>query len=102
MPRITDAQVRAHLIKQIPNSTFVSFSDDVILRELAHKSTECRAIVALRSVQALSKSRVEGLLESYIGHDSYRYYNSIHWLGLGASLAKKISKEVASRELAKR
>lgn len=97
-----DARVRVHLLKQIPNSTFASLSNEVVLRELAHGNTECRVIVALRCVQVLPRSRVEGLLESYIGHADYRYYNSIHWLDLGASLPKKLSKDLASKELASR
>lgn len=94
--------VRTNLLKQIPNSKFVSMSDEVLLRELAHDSAECRAIVALRCVQALPRSRVEGLLDSYIDHDNYRFYNSIHWLDLGASLPKTLSRDLASKELANR
>ncbi|MBO6789502.1 MAG: hypothetical protein JJ894_03095 [Dinoroseobacter sp.] len=97
-----DARVRAHLLKQVPNSTLASLSNEVVLRELAHSNAECRAIVALRCVQALPKSRVKDLLESYLDHTDYRYYNSIHWLDLGASLPKKLSKDLASRELANR
>jgi hypothetical protein len=97
-----DARIRVCLLKQIPKTTLVSFSNEVLLRELAHDNTDCRAIVALRCVQALPKSRVSDLLESYIDHDNYRFYNSIHWLDLGASLPRKLCKEVASRELAKR
>lgn len=97
-----DTRVRTHLLKQIPNSTLAKLNDDVILGELAHENTECRAIVALRCVEALSKSRVEALLENCFDSAEYVYYNSIHWLDLGASLPKKLSRKIASRELANR
>lgn len=97
-----DSSIRTALLKQIPKSTFISLTDDLILRELAHTNLECRAIVALRCVQALSRSRVTKLLDSYTDNADYRYYNSIHWLDLGVSLPSKLSKSVAGKELGNR
>ena len=94
--------IRTALLKQISKPTFVSLTDDLILRELAHTNSDCRAIVALRCVQALSKSRVTALLDSYTDNVDYRYYNSIHWLDLGVSLPSKLSKSVAGKELGHR
>lgn len=97
-----EASIKTAVLKQIPKSTFVSLSDDLVLQELAQSSTECRAIVALLCVQTFSKARVTALLDSYIDNSEYRYYNSIHWLDLGASLPNKLSKSVAAWELDRR
>jgi len=97
-----DTSIRTSVLKKISKATFGSFTDDLILRELAHANLECRAIVALRCVQALSKARVTVLLDRYTDNADYRYYNSIHWLDLGVSLPSKLSKMVAVKELARR
>jgi hypothetical protein len=97
-----DTGIRTAILKQVSKSTFVSLADDLILRELAHTNSESRAIVALRSVQDFSKARVTALLDSYVNNAEYRFYNSIHWLDLGASLPSKVSKSIARRVLALR
>lgn len=97
-----DASVRTALLKHIPKSALGSPSDDLLLRELAHSNAECRAIVALRCVQNLSKARVTTLPNSYIDNENYRFYDSIHWLDLGVSLPGKLAKSVAEKELARR
>lgn len=94
-----DTNIRTHLLKEIPKSTFVSLPNDLILRELNHANADSRAIVALRCVQILSKIRVTELLKKYCDGEKYRFYNSIHWLDLGASLPSKLCKSVAAKEL---
>jgi len=94
-----DATIRRSILKQVPRSTFASLPDQLILRELAHPSSECRAIVAMRCVQILPKGRVSALLDSYIDNADYRFYNSIHWLDLGVAMPSKQSKAVVEREL---
>ncbi len=94
--------LRRELLKQLRNTNVTSLSDEVLLQALGHHDDECRAIMALKCVQFLTKSRISSLLEAYIDHDGYRFYNSIHWLDLGASMPRDTAKSVASKELARR
>lgn len=94
-----DSSIRKSLAKQIPKSVFGKLSDDILLRELNREDDEYRIIIALRCVQSLSKTRVTALLDLYLSSKSHRYYNSIHWLDLGASLPLRLAKTIAEREL---
>ncbi|WP_162933097.1 DUF4062 domain-containing protein [Roseovarius sp. EL26] len=93
---------RLALLKKIPATSLRELHDDVLLRELSRDDNESRIVFALRCVQALPKSRVAGLLDRYMDADAQRYYNSIHWLDLGASLPTRIAKSVAARALEQR
>lgn len=93
---------RLALLKKIPATSLRELHDDVLLRELSRDDNESRIVFALRCVQALPKSRVAGLLDRYVDADAQRYYNSIHWLDLGASLPTRIAKSVAARALEQR
>lgn len=96
-----DLAVRTSLLKRLPKKVFRDLDDDTVLRELERKENENRVVFALRCVQSLPKSRIISLLNSYIGNDRHRYYNSVHWLDLGASLPSKVAKTVAERELSR-
>jgi len=93
---------RLTLLKMITATDLRKLHDDVLLRELSRDDNECRIVFALRCVQALTKSRVTALLDRYVDADAHRYYNSIHWLDLGASLPSSLAKSVAARELERR
>lgn len=96
------APTRKSLINIFPKSVFVNMSNDAIISELDRKDDEYRAIFSLRCVESLSKDRVETILDQYIERDTQRYYNSIHWLDLGASLSKKKANAIVRREMIRR
>nr|WP_323777237.1 hypothetical protein [Amylibacter sp.] len=95
-----DVQILRSLAKQLPKSMIAKLSDEILLREMNRKDGEYRIIFALRCVQSLSKSRVSSLLDAYVDSNSHRYYNSVHWLDLGASLPQRLVKTIVERKLA--
>ncbi|WP_245818905.1 hypothetical protein [Marivita hallyeonensis] len=97
-----DDQIRKNLLTVLPQKVFKELSDDILLRELERSHDECRIVFALRCVQSLSKSRIKTLLEKYVDSDEHRFYNSVHWLDLGAALPSATAKSVAERELSRR
>jgi hypothetical protein len=94
-----DSAVRASLAKQLPKRLLGGLRDEVLLRELDREGDGYRAVFALRCVQALPKSRIKSLLDRYIDSDEHRYYNSVHWLDLGAALPTAVAQSVAKRAL---
>ena len=90
------------LIKLFPKSVFGKLSNDAIITELDRKDDEYRIIFSLRCVESLPKERIETILDLYIERDTQRYYNSVHWLDLGASLSKKQANAIVRRELVRR
>lgn len=96
------APIRKSLTKIFPKSVFRNLSNDVIITELDRKDDEYRIIFSLRCVESLPKERIETILDLYIKRDTQRYYNSVHWLDLGASLAKKQANAIVGREMVRR
>lgn len=97
-----DNQIRSKLLAVLPQKVFKELSDEILLRELERSHDECRIVFALRCVQSLTKSRIKSLLEKYVDSDEHRFYNSVHWLDLGAALPSAMAKSVAERELSRR
>lgn len=95
-----DSEIRMSLAKQLPRKVFIDLRDEVLLRELGRKDDEYRVVFALRCVLALPKSRVTRLLDRYVDRAEHRFYNSVHWLDLGASLPIPLVKNIAERALA--
>ncbi|WP_159593371.1 DUF4062 domain-containing protein [Chelativorans xinjiangense] len=94
-----DSSIRISLAKRLPQKVFVDLRDEVLLRELQRKDDEYRIVFALRCVQALPKSRVTTLLDRYVDSGEHRFYNSVHWLDLGAALPSRLAKNIAERAL---
>jgi hypothetical protein len=94
--------VRHELLQLMPQKSIIELSDDIILRELYNEDDKSRIIFALRCVQALPRTRTKSILQKYFENEKYRFYNSIHWLDLGASFPTRQAKQIASRELARR
>lgn len=97
-----ELMLRREILKRLKQRNFLTMTEEVLLQLLNHDDEECRAITALKCVQFLPKARISTLLKAYIDQDGYRFYNSIHWLDLGASMARDTAKSVASKELARR
>lgn len=96
------APIKKSLAKLFPKSFFGSLSNDAIITELDRKDDEYRIIFVLRCIESLPKERIETILDLYIERDTQRFYNSIHWLDLGASLSKKQVNAIVRRELVRR
>ena len=94
--------VRHELLQLVPQKNISELSDDLILRELSSKDDKSRIIFALRCVQSLPRARIKNILQKYLEGEEYSFYNSIHWLDLGASFPKRQAKYIATRELARR
>ncbi|WP_417807107.1 DUF4062 domain-containing protein [Thioclava sp.] len=94
-----ELMLRRELLKQLKKKDVASMSDEILLQVLGHDDDECRVIIALKCAQFLSKTRLTSLLKIYSDHDGYRYYNSIHWLDLGASMPRDTGRTIAIQEL---
>jgi hypothetical protein len=102
LDRELSAALRKSLAKIFPNSVFTSLSNDAIIAELDRKDDEYRILFALRCVESLSKERIDTILSLYIERETQRYYNSIHWLDLGASFPKRQAIAIVRREMQRR
>jgi len=96
------APIRKSMIKLFPKSVFGNLSNDAIIAELDRKDDEYRIIFSLRCVESLPKERIDTILDQYVERDTQRYYNSIHWLDLGASLSKKKANAIVRNEMIRR
>lgn len=94
-----DAALRRSVALAISQVQFARLTDQALVQEMKRRDNEYRSIVALRCCQALSKSRLNKILDCYFIERENIYYNSIHWLDLGASLPRDIAKNIAVREL---
>jgi hypothetical protein len=91
--------IRRHLLNVISKKEIRNLNDDVIIKELNNDDDQSRKILALRCVQAFSRSRISRLLHKYIEGDAQRYYNSVHWLDLGASMPREVAQKVAKFQI---
>lgn len=96
------SHIRKSLAKLLPKSVYLSFNNETIASELNRKDDEYRIIFALKCVSFLPRQRLESILDHYLEGDSQIYYNSIHWLDLGASFPKKQSVAIVRREMVRR
>ncbi|MDG4895813.1 DUF4062 domain-containing protein [Mesorhizobium sp. WSM4976] len=94
-----DSNIRISLARRIPSKAIAELDDSIILRELERDVDRYRSVFAQRCVIALPRSRVTALMNRYVGSGEHRYYNSVHWLDLGASLPAKVARQVAQRAL---
>ncbi|WP_349322340.1 hypothetical protein [Asticcacaulis sp. MM231] len=90
---------RRAIAYHVPKKSIADLGDEVLLRELSRDDDKYRVIFGIRCVLSLPKSRVSALLKRYVNRDAHRYYNSIHWLDLGASIPQALARIVAQREL---
>lgn len=96
------APIRKSMVRLFPISVFRKLSNDSIITELDRKDDDYRITFSLRCVESLPKERIETILNLYIERDTQRYYNSVHWLDLGASLSKRQANAVVRREMVRR
>lgn len=94
-----DGTVRISIAKQLRKTVFVGLADEILIRELGRNDDKYRIVFSLRCVLALSRSRLTKVLDWYVDSSDHRFYNSIHWLDLGASLPTNLARSVAERAL---
>lgn len=97
-----DGTIAKSLVTQFSKRVVIEFSDEILMKELNRKDDDYRIIFALKCVDSLPKSRIIELLDKYVSRNEQRYYNSIHWLDLGASIPQKLARMIAKQELANR
>jgi hypothetical protein len=96
-----DASVRRALVAEFSQKDILGLSDDILVRQLNSTDDQFRKMFALKCALSLSQTRTRKLLDKYIGQKGQRYYNSIHWLDLGASMPRSVVKTIAKFELQK-
>jgi hypothetical protein len=81
---LTGSRLQSDLLEVgLPKKVVVDLSDEILLRELNRDDNDYRVVFALKNGHSLTKSRVASMLDQYAGSEDHRYYNSVHWLGLG-------------------
>lgn len=93
--------IRRALVARFSQKDIASLSDDTLVEQLNDSSDQFRKALALKCALSLPQARIRKLLGRYINQDGQRYYNSIHWLDLGASMPRHVVKRVAGFELGK-
>ena len=96
-----DTGVRSSLIKKFSQKDISSLSDDILIDQMNSTDDQFRKGLALKCALSLTQARIRKLLDRYTTRNGQRYYNSIHWLDLGASMPSRIAKMVAIFELAR-
>lgn len=98
---VLEASVRRKLIGEFSRRNISEMSDATLMKLLNSNDYQLRRIVGLKCAQALMQGRIRKLLDRYVSQDGQRYYNSIHWLDLGASMPRGVVKAVSDFELAR-
>ena len=96
-----DTAIRRALLIVASQKDIDSLSDDIVMTELNNKDDQTRKVLALRCVEAMTQARIRKLLDKYVNQEGEQFYNSVHWLDLGASMARTAAKAVAKFELTK-
>jgi hypothetical protein len=89
------SSVLIELVKGCSMAKFSELSNQLILSFLNHKESSVRRVFSLKALACIKKSRIISLLKEYIVDDKYRYYNTIYWLDLGASIQSSKTKRAA-------
>ena len=91
---------KARVLALFPSTVFADLTDEVLLKELTKPDDDYRVFFALKCILSFPKPRIESLLRKYISGEEYRFYNTIHWLDLGASMPAKFARTTAKKKLA--
>jgi hypothetical protein len=94
----TSAAVKRAIVASLAQADISKLSDDILLDQLSAKDDDLRRLLALRCSIALSKQHVQRLLLAYLKRET-RYYNTIHWLDLAASMPRHVARRVAAIQL---
>ncbi len=91
--------IKRWMARSLPQASIAKLSDEILLRELRSKEDDYRASFALKCIQALPRQRITTLLDRYMNSEEPRFYNSTHWLDLGASFPARAAKQISTRML---
>jgi hypothetical protein len=94
-----DIDIKRAIIRKLGKNDISSLTDSIIVEQLHNSDDQFRKALALKCTLSLSQKRVQVLLELYTLMNEQMYYNTIHWLDLGASMKSDIAKAVATFEL---
>lgn len=90
---------RVEVARSLTQSEVASLSDELILKLLTDDNDDLRKTLALKCVQALTKTRLRQLLDQYMYQQNRYFYNSAHWLDLGQSIPRDLARQIANFEL---
>lgn len=96
---VEDNTLKKELIRVAAKKIVSDLSDEFLISLLSHENDDVRKSTAIKCLDCLKKARLNQLLERYLQRDELRYYNSIHWLDLGASMPLEIVSRIAQHEL---
>ena len=96
---VIDSNVKRVLVNELTQRDIRLADEGRFIRLLSDPDERVRRIVALKCSQSLNKSRVKRLLNSYLQLNEQRFYNSVHWLDLGASMPRTTVEKATKFEL---
>ena len=88
-------KVLTKVIELCGDSKFSKISDKALLYLFDSKSLDVRRAASVKAVRSLPSKRIKSMLRKYVNRKEYRYYNVIHWLDLGSSMARDDVRKVA-------
>lgn len=89
--------ISERLVAHAKDLVFKDLGDTLILKLLKSVDSRVRQTVALKSVIALPKTRVRRIMSMYTTLDEIYYYDVVHLLDLGISLARDRAVAAARR-----
>ena len=81
---LNDTRVRSALYLTISKREFLALPEHQIIGDLGDDNGDLRKSVAMRCAECFGKKRNKNLLRTYASSGENYYYNSVHWLDLGA------------------
>lgn len=87
--------IKYKIISICSESSFKNISNETLLTLLNHESMIIRKAASLITVRSFSGTRIKEVLNEYINNENTTYYNTVHWLDLGASLSRHDAKKIA-------
>jgi len=88
-----------YVLIESTDTSFRDLTDEVIIGILRSNDGDVRKCSALKCIASLPKRRLARLYESYMTAERPRYYNVVHWLDLGVSIARTRGAAAAKRLL---
>jgi hypothetical protein len=99
---VIDSNIKRVLVNELGQRDTRLVGDGQFIRLLSDPDDGVRRIVALKCCQYLNKPRIKRLLNSYLQLNEPRFYNSVHWLDLGASMPRATVEKATKFELGSR
>jgi hypothetical protein len=98
MARAIPERMKARLIDFVSPTEFAKLSNNAIVSLLLSDDAITRRAVAKKVAGSLSSARITKILSTYQANEKGGYYLITHWLDLGLTYSRRLSRRVASNK----